>query len=338
MCSLPGAIQWPSFGAWKVTVTSAATAIPSTSPLEALTPDAMSVATTGASASFIASIAEAAGSRGVPAKPVPKIASMTTPAPSIAAGSSPGSDLPRPARTLGVGPGVVGELVARREQQRIHLKPVSRRARAATSPSPPLLPLPQTTPALFEVATSAAASATARPAVSISSSEGTPRSLIAQRSVARISSASRQGSSQSSIGASLPLRDMLPVSMEGRLTGSQARTLAALVAAAALYLVALAAPAAASTTWLCKPGVSPDPCFGALQTTVIDSSGQSHVENPRNAKKPKIDCFYVYPTVSDDKSVNSDLCDRPGGDRRSRSSRPPGSPSAAASSRRCTGS
>jgi len=85
------------------------------------------------------------------------------------------------------------------------------------------------------------------------------------------------------------------------------RTLAALVAATAMYLVVLAAPAGASTTWLCKPGVSPDPCVGSLQTTVIDSAGQSHVENPRNAKKPKIDCFYVYPTVSDDKTENSDL-------------------------------
>jgi hypothetical protein len=97
------------------------------------------------------------------------------------------------------------------------------------------------------------------------------------------------------------------MSMEGRLTGSQVRALAALVAVAATYLVVLAAPAGASTTWLCKPGVSPDPCFGSLQTTVIDSSGQSRVENPPNAKKPKIDCFYVYPTVSDDKSVNADL-------------------------------
>ncbi|MGA8219482.1 MAG: DUF3089 domain-containing protein, partial [Solirubrobacterales bacterium] len=62
-----------------------------------------------------------------------------------------------------------------------------------------------------------------------------------------------------------------------------------------------------ATTWLCKPGARPDPCAGSLRTTVIDSSGQSHVENPKNAKRPPIDCFYVYPTVSDDKSENSDL-------------------------------
>jgi hypothetical protein len=95
--------------------------------------------------------------------------------------------------------------------------------------------------------------------------------------------------------------------MEGRLSGAQVRTLAALIAAAAMYLVLFAAPAGARTTWLCKPGSSPDPCFGSLQTTVTDSSGQSHVENPKNAKRPPIDCFYVYPTVSDDKAENSDL-------------------------------
>jgi len=36
-----------------------------------------------------------------------------------------------------------------------------------------------------------------------------------------------------------------------------------------------------------------EPCRGSLQTTVIDSSGASHRENPKNAKKPPIDCFYV---------------------------------------------
>ena len=92
--------------------------------------------------------------------------------------------------------------------------------------------------------------------------------------------------------------------MEGRLN-----RLAALALSAAALLIAATLPsgAHAATTWLCKPGLSPNPCVGSLQTTVTDSSGASHVENPRNAKKPPIDCFYVYPTVSDDKTTNSDL-------------------------------
>jgi hypothetical protein len=88
------------------------------------------------------------------------------------------------------------------------------------------------------------------------------------------------------------------MSKEGRLI--------ALGLGAALALV-LAGGASAKTVWLCKPGATPDPCRGSLQTTVFDPSGQSHVESARNAKRPRIDCFYVYPTVSDDKTVNSDL-------------------------------
>ncbi len=92
--------------------------------------------------------------------------------------------------------------------------------------------------------------------------------------------------------------------MEGR-----PNRLAVLALCVAAYLVVLALPsgAGAATTWLCKPGTNPNPCLGSLQTTVFDSAGQSHVENPKNAKRPPIDCFYVYPTVSDDKTENSDL-------------------------------
>src|SRR3954447_6828237 len=92
--------------------------------------------------------------------------------------------------------------------------------------------------------------------------------------------------------------------MEGRFKRG---ALLALSVGALLIPAALPTGAHAATTWLCKPGANPNPCLGSLQTTVIDSSGASRVENPKNAKKPPIDCFYVYPTVSDDKSTNSDL-------------------------------
>ena len=64
--------------------------------------------------------------------------------------------------------------------------------------------------------------------------------------------------------------------------------------------------AADETVWLCKPGVSPNPCLGSLETTYIEPDGRSRVESPPNARNPKVDCFYVYPTVSDQKSANSD--------------------------------
>jgi hypothetical protein len=92
--------------------------------------------------------------------------------------------------------------------------------------------------------------------------------------------------------------------MEGRLFRP---ALLALSVAALLTAAALPTGAHAATTWLCKPGANPNPCVGSLQTTVIDPSGASHVENPKNGKKPPIDCFYVYPTVSDDHGFNSDL-------------------------------
>jgi len=99
-------------------------------------------------------------------------------------------------------------------------------------------------------------------------------------------------------------------SMDGRIKRVNARALAAFTLAAALgalALIAFAPRASASTTWLCKPGATPNPCFSSLQTTVFSSAGDSHVENPPLARRPKVDCFYVYPTVSEDKGTNADL-------------------------------
>ena len=84
---LPGAIHRPGLAAWNVAVTSAWTAAPCAAPVEASTPLGTSAATTGASRSLIASIAERAGSRGSPSNPVPRMASITTAAPSSAAGA-----------------------------------------------------------------------------------------------------------------------------------------------------------------------------------------------------------------------------------------------------------
>jgi hypothetical protein len=91
--------------------------------------------------------------------------------------------------------------------------------------------------------------------------------------------------------------------MSGR---SRALTgLIGLLMVAALAL-AVAGSASAKTVWLCKPGAKPDPCKGSLKTTVTDSDGTTHVETPKNARDPKIDCFYVYPTVSEQKTTNAD--------------------------------
>lgn len=48
---------------------------------------------------------------------------------------------------------------------------------------------------------------------------------------------------------------------------------------------------ATSVVWLCRPGLADDPCGSDLTTT----------------KRPPIDCFYLYPTVSGQATTNADL-------------------------------
>ncbi len=64
---------------------------------------------------------------------------------------------------------------------------------------------------------------------------------------------------------------------------------------------------AAGIVWLCLPGKDNNPCEAKLTTTVIDTSGKNSVETVTPAADPPIDCFYVYPTTSRQKTVNADL-------------------------------
>ena len=78
------------------------------------------------------------------------------------------------------------------------------------------------------------------------------------------------------------------------------RSLALAFSCAAVLLCALgASTASASTTWLCKPGLASNPCTPGFGTTVISPTGAPQgTLTPKATKNPKIDCFYVYPTVS----------------------------------------
>ena len=187
VCHLPGATRWPTLAAWKLTVTSASTATPSTSPLEASTPEAMSQATTGAPQRLIASIAAAAGlarrareagaedrvddrararqraPRARRRRPGSRRGSRSRFAAasplSSSAGQSSSASTSKPISAAGARDQAVAAVVAL----------------AADDPHGPL-----------RAPARATASATARPAASISSSEGTPCSSIAQRSTARM--------------------------------------------------------------------------------------------------------------------------------------------------------
>jgi len=58
--------------------------------------------------------------------------------------------------------------------------------------------------------------------------------------------------------------------------------------------------------WLCLPGRS-DPCSTPLPTTELGPNGYGATSRSTVAKDAPLDCFYVYPTVSRDQGLNSDL-------------------------------
>lgn len=59
-------------------------------------------------------------------------------------------------------------------------------------------------------------------------------------------------------------------------------------------------------SWLCRPGAS-DPCSGDASVSRVPTDAAVTLDMLPAAKKPKIDCFYVYPTVSTDPTPNSDM-------------------------------
>ena len=83
------------------------------------------------------------------------------------------------------------------------------------------------------------------------------------------------------------------------------RLLRAVLAAALLALLAaLPAAASAKTTWLCKPGLASNPCAVGTGTTWLNPDGtvKGPLKGPRSTASKQVDCFYVYPTVSDQKT------------------------------------
>lgn len=63
-----------------------------------------------------------------------------------------------------------------------------------------------------------------------------------------------------------------------------------------------------STNWLCLPGSDKyDLCTKDLDATVVKADGTTELQPHVVAEDPKFDCFYVYPTVSNDSGSNSDL-------------------------------
>lgn len=61
-----------------------------------------------------------------------------------------------------------------------------------------------------------------------------------------------------------------------------------------------------ASDWLCLPGRK-DVCSTPLATTALNPNGYGSTGLSSVARDPALDCFYVYPTVSADRGVNSDL-------------------------------
>jgi hypothetical protein len=87
----------------------------------------------------------------------------------------------------------------------------------------------------------------------------------------------------------------------------RAFALAVLAAGALLTWGATPATASARTIWLCGPGIARNPCLSSEKTTVELANGSSYVERAKPSKRPPIDCFYVYGTVSAQRSENANL-------------------------------
>jgi len=64
------------------------------------------------------------------------------------------------------------------------------------------------------------------------------------------------------------------------------------------------------TTWLCSPHDAVDPCKASRTATVVGYENGVRTETLQKQTRPvspPIDCFYVYPTVSEQQTINANL-------------------------------
>ena len=79
-----------------------------------------------------------------------------------------------------------------------------------------------------------------------------------------------------------------------------------ILALVSIAVLGAAETSAAKTVWLCKPGLRPNPCMPSMSTTVFSPArAVLRTERVRRVRRPQYDCFYVYPTVSDQPTLQA---------------------------------
>ncbi|MBN1170792.1 MAG: DUF3089 domain-containing protein [Micromonosporaceae bacterium] len=69
-----------------------------------------------------------------------------------------------------------------------------------------------------------------------------------------------------------------------------------------------ALPSATDTVWLCRPGMADNPCLASLDVTTVRADGSTTITTQATpTTSSAVDCFYVYPTVSKQTTMNADL-------------------------------
>lgn len=68
----------------------------------------------------------------------------------------------------------------------------------------------------------------------------------------------------------------------------------------------LAADYSVASNWLCRPGRQ-DACAADISSTIVAANGKLTQARFTRAASPRVDCFYVYPTVSLDQGPISDM-------------------------------
>jgi hypothetical protein len=107
--------------------------------------------------------------------------------------------------------------------------------------------------------------------------------------------------------AQSPASASAPASAAGSAASDSTASSSTVPATPAAGQTARASSVPDETVWLCKPGIASNPCGGSLDTTVVVANLATTVQRVSPAANPPVDCFYIYPTVSHQKTLNADL-------------------------------